>query len=1102
MAAAGVSTLPWGATAPAEEADEVYDEYSDEEPSDGESLRSDGAGSADGADDDDARASSGGEELPDDEEHLQLLRAPILNICTALGGYEHVDNGHGKLELVYRLGDDCLGCLRDLRRLWRQDDTDPTRAIARVFAALGVLQNDLIPILLHCAGTDERGSKIALACTELITALTWPIDFYAEVRDVVTRDEDEDRISRLSELQAAQVEYKASVLRVRAKEARLAGRSVLSCVVRHVLLPSLARPRADRTERDVGVIGMCLHLFRNLLAIKDPVVRTRSSTDVLANATLQSALVAQLDESHALDTLRMLASNADAKEYEAWVPVVADCLYHIYVGADAQRLAAPAAPDDATERSRTGEASAATTRALLASLHAEDRDRRQHVQRLASARHSRFGTTIQFAAQDGSLRVARQPAALVRPVAQLEEAIADKARRKIHRRKAASERGGGTYLRQRFTPAAHALVQRWGDCLVQDGAFALLLQAYLRDIHAERERVGDLDLARCKAMQLARFFLEYFLARRSRAASGEKAGGGAGGGETAWPFSLVAAWLEPWAFRLARSRAEMAREGRDWFEFVTSVQLWTALLRLLDALARGSPEERVAADELQETLYYNGELLDTSLQVMHAYSAQSLATLEAVLEFAYTMPRQLERHAQQHEYMFVRQRRRAGAGGDEPDGGSGERRERQFRFQTFQRAMATSRLAHACMQMLVRWNEATHPPTMLVRLAHVMHRIAVKADRVALFFPARTRSVLSRVLSGASLEALRNCDQGAAANLERLGAHVQRYFRKLEAPAQEAFDADRRPERAPRPPKMPAEICVRPGFEHSEQIGVAIALLAELHKLQAVAWVKFALELAAAERKALLAGDEELDAMQPPPEVAARFTDHVLRYDDRGELQEDATRLPALKLLCRLVGLECDTGDPEAWRWLVPARLAPGALERDARVMDQYLAQPIFLGDRRAEDCVQRVRPARAPAGDTREERRKRKRSAAERGRRKRRPRVPQWLENEFIEDSDEEFAFAVGDGAGREDSALDALDAASASSGSSPGAASSPPTSSPPPPKVPGSAPVAPAASAAADAGAASAPPLKTVPEVPAAAPRRRTALEDLFLSDSDDDA
>ena len=416
------------------------------------------------------------------------------------------------------------------------------------------------------------------------------------------------------------------------------------------------------------------------------------------------------------------------------------------------------------------------------------------------------------------------------------------------------------------------------------------------------------------------------------------------------------------------------------------------------------------------------------------------------------------------------------------------------------------------MQMLVRWNEATHPPTMLVRLAHVMHRIAVKADRVALFFPARTRSVLSRVLSGASLEALRNCDQGAAANLERLGAHVQRYFRKLEAPAQEAFDADRRPERAPRPPKMPAEICVRPGFEHSEQIGVAIALLAELHKLQAVAWVKFALELAAAERKALLAGDEELDAMQPPPEVAARFTDHVLRYDDRGELQEDATRLPALKLLCRLVGLECDTGDPEAWRWLVPARLAPGALERDARVMDQYLAQPIFLGDRRAEDCVQRVRPARAPAGDTREERRKRKRSAAERGRRKRRPRVPQWLENEFIEDSDEEFAFAVGDGAGREDSALDALDAASASSGSSPAAASSPPTSSPPPAKVPDSAPVAPAASAAADAGAASASaadagaasasPLKAVPEVPAAAPRRRTALEDLFLSDSDDDA
>lgn len=112
----------------------------------------------------------------DHDARMELLRPPVLAICAALGGYEHVEVD-GRLELVYRLGDDCLGrylfffnhayteCLRDLRRLWRQDDTDSSRAIARVFAELGTMQNDLIPILLHAAGAGEKQDKIMLACS-------------------------------------------------------------------------------------------------------------------------------------------------------------------------------------------------------------------------------------------------------------------------------------------------------------------------------------------------------------------------------------------------------------------------------------------------------------------------------------------------------------------------------------------------------------------------------------------------------------------------------------------------------------------------------------------------------------------------------------------------------------------------------------------------------------------------------------------------------------------------------------------------------------------------------------------------------------------------
>ncbi|PKI84657.1 Tof1p [Malassezia vespertilionis] len=897
------------------------------------------------------------------DERREMLRAPVLSICAALGGYEDIERD-GRVEQVYRLGDDCLECLRDLRRLWRQDDTDSSRTIARVFAELGTLHNDLIPILLHTAGFGEKEDKIALACTDLITALTWPIDFAAEVRDVAMREDDDDVLTSLMDIQHAQREYKASVLRVHAKEPRLVQRNTICCVMRHVMLPSLAKTRAERNERDVGVIGMCLHLFRNLLAIDDPVVHPRASMGVLANATLQSVLVEQLQAEHVLATLMMLASNADTKEYEAWTPVVADCVYQVLVGGDLSQVAAP-----------IHQQGPRATSALAASLARESRAERHHIMRTGTSRHSRFGTSLQFIGPDGHKHNALKQTAITKPTAQLEQAATDKMKRRISRMRPATERGAHA-RRTAWTEPARAILQSWADKMLGDGVYMTLQQAYLRDIHAERERVGDLDTARCKSMQLATFFLDYFLAHEDRAA---------------WPFALVGAWLEPWAFRLARARAAISCEAKQWLEFVVSVRLWTALLRLLEALCHGDEAERVAADELQQTLYYDSEMLDTSLLVMHAYSAQSFACLEAVLDFAYTMPRLLQHHAASHECMFVNKRRDEGA-----------KEERVFRFQTFQRAMATMRMAHVCTQYLVRWADSTQPQTMLPKLASVTHRLVVKAERPYIFFSAKERSPWLRLLHGTTLPPLQDCDAAVAANLHKLAAYMERKFTKLAPEAQRAFDENKRPTK-PKADKIPADIMVREGLEHCEEVGIAMGLLAEQHKLPAVMWVKFALEFAGAERSALLAsvpGDiDELYAF-PPKDVQAQFVEHVLRPDSV-DMQKDATRHPALKLLCRLVGLEC-VPSGEMLEWRVPTSMAPRALQREVRIMDQYLAQPMLV-EGELSDLVHKARVQRNDAVcGTRDQgsSKKRKRETSRRG-----PKMPEWIDNEFIEDSEEEFA-------------------------------------------------------------------------------------------------
>lgn len=56
------------------------------------------------------------------------------------------------------------GCLKDLKRFWRMDEKDDDRIVARIFYDVGVLKNDLIPILFHTLGTGQKGDRIALAC--------------------------------------------------------------------------------------------------------------------------------------------------------------------------------------------------------------------------------------------------------------------------------------------------------------------------------------------------------------------------------------------------------------------------------------------------------------------------------------------------------------------------------------------------------------------------------------------------------------------------------------------------------------------------------------------------------------------------------------------------------------------------------------------------------------------------------------------------------------------------------------------------------------------------------------------------------------------------
>lgn len=69
---------------------------------------------------------------------------------------------------MYKLGDEALGCLKDLKKFWKMDDSDDERSISKLFFETGVLKNDLLNILnlAGLPGSSIRHEKAALAAGE------------------------------------------------------------------------------------------------------------------------------------------------------------------------------------------------------------------------------------------------------------------------------------------------------------------------------------------------------------------------------------------------------------------------------------------------------------------------------------------------------------------------------------------------------------------------------------------------------------------------------------------------------------------------------------------------------------------------------------------------------------------------------------------------------------------------------------------------------------------------------------------------------------------------------------------------------------------------
>ncbi|KAI9452046.1 timeless-domain-containing protein [Lactarius psammicola] len=631
------------------------------------------------------KAGDASEGETDENLHRRAILEPaILNVVNALGGYE---GG------VYRLGDEAYGCLKDLKRFWRKDDADDARTVARILWAARVLPNDLVPILLETVGKGHVEDKRALACADLVAAMTWPIDIAEELKELDELHDDHDPAAgaEYTELRQSHLHYKAALLRPGVLRALLA----------------LAGARESRAAvRDAQVVSVVLHVVRNLAFIADAPANAEL-------ASLQSRLVRALSEAHFLELLLAAAAGAQKDAmFNASNTLVLEIFYLLFRGirpaslvSEQTEVGAVLSFSHARARSSVSTFSLTPVSHSLLHTHTQSPTRQQTRQNLrqlltledkrrkdfarnAPSRHSRFGTTISVRLNPNKMTTTggsappqgeagdpvapddpatssqqSQPLVLHRQQALNQHsaaagAVIDLAKRQ-HKQKGKKE--DEVSRRDDLSPEARTVLRGLARTFVES-CFNPFLASLLKDIKSERPKITEKDNLRL--LFVTKWFLEYFLAVRAQ----EKEVGAPA--SEPWAFGLVGEVIERgWiVWVLKRMNGAVEEKPKLWTELQAGIECLTQLLALLEAMATsgsgdvgssGSEELHEAAVLLQQQLVYNGQVLDAALDALRAYrdGTQSLAFLRAGVHLAYAVMRMLEHWARTTgEGSYVRKR--------------------------------------------------------------------------------------------------------------------------------------------------------------------------------------------------------------------------------------------------------------------------------------------------------------------------------------------------------------------------------------------------------------------------------------------------------------
>ncbi|KAH6987584.1 timeless protein-domain-containing protein [Ilyonectria sp. MPI-CAGE-AT-0026] len=784
------------------------------------------------------------------------VRAHINSLVSALGGIGADDDGR------YRLGDDALEVLRDIKRWIRFYDEKTNRMdVARCIFEANLIEGDLLPILAtwpENAMDNKFKSKIALACFEVMTPLTWPMEKDRERMTV-------NHHRHIPVLELTQVGYKRAII-------NFDGARILHTAVR-LALPSMAVPIGDRTPRDQGIIKLVLFFLRNMAMIEPP-PNVRYDGD--ESQISRSATIDAFSYQDIFLVLLTLASNM-GEDFRTEDTTVMEIIYHLVKQVNAEKLFMN---EQQLSKARAGE---------LSTMMDKESSMLKAVNRKGPTRHNRFGTMIWVKREDGKMSSLSGQDALADAATRNQKIDSVKTFRPPRRARKADKDEQDIGLPTKLNSRANDQLGSFVEEFLDSGFNPLFL--HIRKT-IDREAPHVMQYHRRQFFYLVAWFLD---AERMRRKSKKKSGNKST--DEVSSFNLVAAVLNQEMFITLNKALHESYEYKDWNELTAVMRCFTQILLTVQEMAEsGNDEDEEIAENVLSRLFYEEATHDIIANIIRTYKDQGFNYLDASTELVHHFLRILEAYSKQNADMQVRSRKRTrrkkkadqqdsgeGNNDDENDGSeideqSAERttKERKFDFHRF-----CSRFTpQGVVDTFVKFTKFYHDmnETQLKRMHRYFYRVAFKQEMSVMLFRVDIIHLFYNMVKGPSAleksssmfkeweelvkQILRRCFKKIEQRPELI---VEMLFSKLQSTAFFLeYGYERQTVSTASKAKPGAELVFKNTEEKDRQIAIVVGALLDKNQGDHIGWVKHILADAESERRAWAAAEEAMPPGEPP----------------------------------------------------------------------------------------------------------------------------------------------------------------------------------------------------------------------------------------------